>query len=694
METCCASGIRFEDTALAGFLRTYGYVDLPELYAVAAEEPTRFWAEVEDALGLRWETRYRQVLDMTSGPGAPRWFVGGKLDLYDHLVGRIAHEDPDRVALVWEGDDGATAELSCAELDDEARRFSGGLAELGVTPGDRVAIYLPALPEAAVALLAAARLGAIAVPLSAGYSADVLASRLADSGAKWVVCADAYVRRGAPIDLLARARAAAAQCAEVACLVVVPRLDAVAPPEPIVASWRERDYRILVAQSSPQVGPSVFDADTPLMMLYTSTANDGPRGVVHTHAGFPLKAAQDMLMTFDVNPGDRLMWAADVGRMLGPWLLFGGLLRGAAVVLFEGVPDFPTAGRIWQLAARHRVTHLGMSPTTARLLMAAGDDGLPDPDALERLRIFGSTGRPWSDAAWRWLFREVGQERRPIISYCGGTEVGGAILACFPGLPQKPRAFAGPVPGMVADVVDAVGRSQLTPNAAVHAGRLAAGCGCETAGPRGLGAGELVLRAPWPGMAHGFWQDDERYLNTCRSRPPGLWLPGDWARTDEDGHWFVHGRSDDTLEVAGRRIGPAEYEFALATHPLVDDAVAIGIPDAVGGDAVVCFVASAPGRLEGRDRRGFDQGGGDRDGADLGDTERELVAHLALRLGPALGPVRVHLVAALPTTKNDRRRRRLVRAVYLDEAFHELSGLDSPRALEAIRACRPAAAEA
>lgn len=686
METCCASGIRFEDTALAGFLRTYGYVDLAELYAVAAEEPTRFWSEVDDALGLRWATRYRQVLDMTDGPAAPRWFDGGKLDLYDHLVGRIAREDPERVVLAWEGDDGAIAELSCAELDDEARRLAAGLADLGISPGDRVAIYLPALPEAAVALLAAARLGAISVPLSSGYSADVLASRLADSGAKCVVCADAYLRRGAPIDMLARARAAAAQCAEVACLVVVPRLHAVAPPEPIVATWRERDYRILVAQSSPQAGPAVFDADTPLMLLYTSTATDGPRGVVHTHAGFPLKAAQDMLMTFDVNPGDRLLWFADVGRMLGPWLLFGGLLREAAVVLFEGVPDFPSAGRGWELAARHRVTHLGMSPTTARLLMTAGDDGLPRPGALERLRIFGSTGRPWSAAAWGWLFHKVGEGRRPIVTYCGGTEIGGAILACFPGLPQKPCAFAGPVPGMVADVVDAGARSLLSSSAAAHTGRLTAGCTPHAAGTRSRGAGELVLRAPWPGMAHGFWQDDERYLNTCRSRSPGLWLPGDWACTDEDGHWFVHGRSDDTLKVAGRRVGPAEYEFALATHRLVDDAVAIGVPDPVGGHTVVCFVAVAAGRRDGCDRCGHDPCGGDP-----GDTERELAAHLALRLGAPLAPVRVHLVDALPATKNDRGRRRVVRAVYLDEALHELSGLDCPRTLDAIRACRPAA---
>ncbi|WP_332671586.1 AMP-binding protein [Aromatoleum sp.] len=687
MATCCASGIRFEDTALAGFLRNYGYVDLAELHAVAAEEPTRFWAEVEDALGLRWATRYRAVLDMSNGPAAPRWFVGGKLDLYEHLVGRIAREDPERVVLAWEGDDGATAELSCAQLDDEARRLAAGLAELGVVTGERVAIYLPALPEAAVALLAAARLGAIAVPLSSGYGADVLASRLADSGAKWVVCADGCLRRGTPVDMLAKARAAAAQCAEVACLVVVPRLGAVAPPEPILASWRERDYRILVAQSRPQAGPAVFDADTPLMLLYTSTANDGPRGVVHTHAGFPLKAAQDMLMTFDVQPGDRLMWLADMGRMLGPWLLFGGLLRGATVVLFEGVPDFPSARRIWQLAARHRVTHLGMSPGAGRLLMAAGVDGLPAPGALDRLRLFGSTGQSWTDAAWHWLFHDVGRQRCPIIHYCGGTEIGGAILACFPGLPQKPRGLAGPVPGMIADVVDAGGRSLLSSNAAASAGHPSGGCGRGGVAARApgavRGAGELVLRAPWPGMAHGFWQDDERYLKTCRSRSPGLWLPGDWACTDEDGHWFIHGRSDDTLKVAGRRVAPAEYEFALAAHPLVGDAVAIGVPDPREGEAVVCFVALA------REPAGCERGG-----CGPGDAERELIAHLALRLGAALSPVRVHLVAALPATKNDRDRRRLVRAAYLDEALHELARLDCPRTLDAIRACRPAAAEA
>lgn len=670
METCVASGIRFEDTELARFLATYGYADLDALHTCAAGQPGRFWTEIEQALGLRWTTPYQRARDLSAGPMWPRWFVGGELDLHDNLVGRIACEDPDRPALLWEGDDGSVRRHGYAELDEEVRRLAAGLAGLGVGSGDRVAMYLPMVPETAVVLLACARLGAIALPLFSGYGADAVASRLQDSGAKLLVCADGYLRRGRRVDMLGEARRAAERCPTLAHLVVVPRLGEALPPPQAAAPWRECDYRRLVAGSAPQQGGAAHAADAPLMILYTSGTTGRPKGVVHTHAGFPLKAAQDMMMAFDVKPRDRIAWITDMGWMMGPWLVFGGLLRGAGLLLFEGTPDHPRPDRVWQLVEKNRLTHLGLSPTLARLLMAEGDAGLPARGALASLRVFGSTGEPWNEVPWRWLFEQVGERRCPVINYSGGTEIGGGILACFAGLPQKPCSFAGPIPGMVADIVDAAGQS-LLPCAA-----------CDAKEGADAEVGELVLREPSPGMAAGFWQDDARYLDAYWSRFPGLWVHGDWARVDSDGHWFIQGRSDDTLKIAGKRVGPAEYESALVGHPLVREAVAIGVPDAVKGETAVCFVTLAVGAGE------------PAAAGSWAEFEKALCAHVAGRLGKPLAPARVHRTEALPRTRNGKILRRLVRAAYLGEALGDLTSLENPASLEAIRACAPARATA
>ncbi|MFC5770477.1 AMP-binding protein [Thauera sinica] len=650
-----ASGIRWEDTELARFMRRYGHADLAGVHARAAAEPARFWAEVAEAAGLRWARPYTRLLDPDAGPQWPRWFVDGEIDLHDNLVGRIAREDPHRIALIWEGDDGRTDERTYAALDDEVRRF----AAVGVGRGGRIAMYLPMVPETAVVLLAAARLGAIAMPLFSGYGADAVANRLRDGGATVLVCADGCLRRGRQVDMIGEARAAAALCPQLNELVVVPRLRGAASDAPVARRWRESDYRRLLDAAARQPGPAVFPADTPLMLIYTSGTTGRPKGVVHTHCGFPLKAAQDMLMAFDLKPRERIGWITDMGWMMGPWLVFGSLLRGAAAMLFEGTPDHPAPDRVWRLVERHRLTHLGLSPTFARLLMARGDAGLPPPGALDSLRVFGSTGEPWNEEPWRWLFERVGGGRCPIINYSGGTEIGGGILACFPGLPQKPCGFNGPVPGMRADVVDGAGRP--------------------IPGLRGE-VGELVLRAPWPGMANGFWNDPERYLASYWSRFPDTWVHGDWARIDADGHWFIQGRSDDTLKIAGKRVGPAEYESALVGHPLVEEAVAIGVPDPVKGETAVCFVTLAA-----------------TDAApaaeDWAACEHALRAHVAERLGKPLAPARVHRTADLPRTRNGKILRRLVRAAYLGEPPGDLSALENPSAIACIRACAGGAAE-
>jgi acetyl-CoA synthetase len=650
--TRLATGLSFADTALAQFLRDHDYADLAELLAASAADPARFWQQVVEALGIEWARPWNQVLDLSQGPMWPRWFVGAKIDLYDNLVGRIAREDPHRPALRWEGDDGTTRCQTYAELDAEARQLAAGLAGIGIRAGDRIALYLPMIPEAAATLLAATRLGAIVLPLFSGYGADSVATRLQDSGASLLICADGYLRRGKPVRMLEEARSAAAVCPSLRHILVVPRLALPASPPPQGCRWQESDYRQIVATAVADDGPAIHDPNAPLMLIYTSGTTGKPKGVMHTHTGFAVKAAQDLLMAFDLKPRDTLAWVTDMGWMMGPWLVFGGLLRGATLLFFEGTPDHPTPRRIWDLARRHGVTHLGISPTLVRLLMAAGAPALPE-DLPDTLRVFGSTGEPWNEDPWLWLFDTVGRGRRPIINYSGGTEIGGGILACFAGLPQKPCGFVGPIPGIAADVADGEGR------------------------PLAGEVGELVIRAPWPGMAHGFWQDDDRYVATYWSRFPSLWVHGDWARKDEDGHWFIQGRSDDTLKIAGKRVGPAEYESALVAHPLVAEAVAIGVPDPVKGEAVVCFVTVADaGRAAAKDWPAWEQ---------------ELAGHVAARLGKPLRPEHVHLTPSLPKTRNGKVLRRLVRSAYLGLEAGDTTSLEDPASLGHIRACCPEA---
>jgi acetyl-CoA synthetase len=644
MKTYTATGRAWSDTFLARFITQRGYGDLDRLQAASVGDPERFWRDVVDAVGLQWATPFSRVLDRSAGQPWPRWFVDGELDLFDNLVGRHARRQPEKIALRWESESGDLRTLSYAALAEEAARLAAGLVSLGIGAGDRVALYLPMLPEAVVAMLATTRLGAVVMPLFSGYGADSVAGRVRDSEASLLVCAAGFTRRGKPVDMLAEARAAAAQCPSLRHVLVVDRPD-LGLVRHGTGTVAEIDYRQLVDAATPDARPARFAADTDLMLIYTSGTTGKPKGVIHTHAGFPLKSAQDMCMAFDFGRDDTLLWVTDMGWMMGPWLAFGGLPLGATIVLYEGTPDYPSPDRLWRLVAGHGVTHLGLSPTLVRLLLAAGDEWLRPAD-LATLRVFGSTGEPWNEQPWQWLFERVGGGRRPIINYSGGTEIGGGILGCFPGLPQKPCGFAGPIPGIAADVATADGDPALQGE-----------------------VGELVIRNVWPGMAKGFWRDPERYLEAYWSRFRDVWVHGDWASVDADGQWFVHGRSDDTIKVAGKRVGPAEYESALVSHPAVVEAVAIGVPDELKGEAAVCFVTTAAAS------------------ASATATEDALREHVAESLGKALKPSRIHAVPALPKTRNGKILRRVVRNAYLDRALGDLTSLEDAGCIAAIRAC-------
>ncbi|MFL5771167.1 MAG: AMP-binding protein [Chloroflexota bacterium] len=633
------------ESRLAGLLRSTGMGDLESLQARAVDDPAWFWAAAVDDLALDWQRRPTRTVDLDRGPEWATWWHGGA---FNHAVAATepgARRDPDAGAVAWEGEDGSTTTLSNAELASAVGRAARMFAAQGVRPGDRVGVFLPMLPETVIATLALSRLEAIFTPIFSGYGAPAVAARLRDCEASVLVTADGFLRRGARVAMKEVADAAVPDSPSVKRVIVVPRLGdrAATPWDPGRDRWW--DEAIAAADESDTAAPPLPDAtdpETPYMVIYTSGTTGQPKGAVHVHGGFPIKAAEDLAHTFDLRRGDALFWFTDLGWMMGPWAIEGSLLLGARIVLYEGAPDFPGPDRIWSIAARHRVTHLGLSPTVVRALIPHGEDAVRAHD-LRDLRVLGSTGEPWDPESWSWLFREVGRGRTPIVNYSGGTEVSGGIVGCNLLSPIRPASFNGPCPGMAADV--------LGPNGEPIRGDV----------------GELVVRRPHPGQTRGFWNDPDRYLETYWSRWPGTWVHGDWAVIDADGYWYIRGRSDDTLKVAGKRVGPAEVEAAATAHPAVVEAAAIGIPHAVKGEAIVVVATLRRGETD--------------DDALRASISRRVVEDL----GKTLRPEAVVVVAALPKTRSGKIMRRVVRAAYLGLDPGDLSALDDPMTIGAIR---------
>jgi acetyl-CoA synthetase len=631
------------ETRVGRFLAATGEPGLEALQRRAEADPGWFWGAAIDDLALDWQRPPSAVLDISNGVEWSRWWGGGAFNHAAAAVDGRASRDPDGSALVWEGEDGDIRTLTNVELRSAVGLAAGMLRAHGVGAGDRVGILLPMLPETVVAVLALGKLRAIFTPIFSGYGAEAIASRLTDCGASLLITADGFYRRGNVVVLKATADAAVALVPSVREVLVVRRL-----PGDAEVSWTAgRDAWWHEAMAEPGVESlrttETTDPETPYMIIYTSGTTGRPKGAVHVHGGFPIKAAQDLAHDFDLGAGDRLFWFTDLGWMMGPWAISGALLLGASLVLYEGTPDFPGHDRLWALAARHGVTHLGVSPTLVRALMAHGPEPVRGHD-LSSLRVLGSTGEPWNPEPWWWLFREVGGGRLPIVNYSGGTEVSGGIVSGNLLTPMKPCGFSGPAVGTAADVI-----------------------GPDGSEVRGA-VGELAIRAPMPGMTRGFWNDRERYLETYWRRIPGTWVHGDWAIIDADGHWFIQGRSDDTLKVAGKRVGPAEVESAAVAVPGVLEAAAVGVPHDIKGEAIVVFCVLRSGE------------------ADAPELRAAVSARVAESLGKALKPDRVIVVGALPKTRNGKIMRRVARAAYLSLDPGDLSGLEDPSAVDAIRA--------
>ncbi len=620
-------------------MQVHGIASVPELLDRSTRDVAWFTDAILRFLDIRFRVPYQQVVDLSLGIAWPKWCVGGRMNIVENCLNKyIGTPTQDRPALAWEGEDGWTRTLTYLDLYREVNRAANGLRQLGLGKGDAVGLYMPMVPELIVALLGIAKIGGVILPLFSGYGAGAIVSRLVDADAKALFTADGCFRRGKPVSMKPVVDEAAAQVPTLQHVIVFPYAGLETPLTP----GRDVTWQQLVSGQPDTAETEDTSAEDVLMVIYTSGTTGRPKGAVHTHCGFPVKAAQDMAFGTDVHPGEVIYWITDMGWMMGPWETFGALLLGATFFIYDGAPDFPGPDRLWTLVERHHITTLGLSPTLIRALIPAGDGPVLSHD-ISSLRVISLTGEPCNPEPWKWVFETVGKGQLPIINYTGGTEISGGILMGNPLLPMKPCSFNSPCPGMAADVFDERGQPV-----------------------RGQ-VGELVVKAPWIGMTRGFWKDPERYLESYWSRWPGVWVHGDWAAVDEDNQWYVVGRSDDTIKIAGKRLGPAEVESILVEHPAVLESAAIGVPDLIKGSQLVVFCVLKPGIAPGESLR------------------HELAEKITANLGKALAPKAVCFVDDLPKTRNAKVMRRVIRSAYLDQDPGDTTSLVNPESLASIR---------
>jgi len=629
-------------TNVARLVRKLGCADIDQLREFSTTEIGPFWDAVVDDLDIRFTQPYSTTFDDTAGVEWTTWFADGRINLTTACVDRW-RDDPESAgltALIAETEAGEVTELSFSELAAEVDRLTAALRAQGIGPGDAVAVFMPMISEAVVSAYAIAKVGALYLPVFSGFAAGAIASRLNDAEVKLVLTASGSWRRGKPIELLPALDEALDECPSVARVVVLERPGLPGPGlrEDLRVGWAE-----FLAEGEGVDGRSAHDtaAEDPWMLAYTSGTTGKPKGAVHVHGGFTVKIASEASYALDVRRGDRFQWLTDMGWIMGPLTMVGAHSAAAAMVMLEGSPDFPTPARVWETAARHEVAVLGISPTLIRALKSQGDQWLPS-DGLPALRILGSTGEPWNPEPYRWLSREVGGDRIPIINISGGTEVGACFLSPYPVEPLKACSLGGPCLGMAVDVFDPQGEPL-----------------------RGT-VGELVCTKPWPGMTRGVWRDPQRFIESYWSTYPGVWRHGDWAMVDSDGQWFLYGRSDEAINVAGKRLGPAEVESVLVADPAVAEAATVGVPHETKGEAVWCFWVPV-----------------DPSGEDVSARLRESVA---AELGRPFAPSKVVRVGALPKTRSAKILRRAVRAVAIGEDPGDMSSAENPEALDAIRA--------
>ncbi|NUR63220.1 MAG: acetate--CoA ligase [Catenulispora sp.] len=619
-------------------------------YVEADADREAFWAA--QAQRLHWEQPWTQVLDWSDKPFA-RWFVGGTLNAAYNCVDRhVEAGHGDRVAIHFEGEPGDSRSVTYAELKAEVCKAANALAELGIAAGDRVAIYMPMIPETAVAMLACARIGAVHSVCFAAFSPEALRGRIEDAGAKLLITADGYHRRGSIVNLKANADEAASASPSIEKVLVVRRTGH-------DVGWEaERDvwWHELVSGQDEEHVPEGFDSEHPLYILYTSGTTGKPKGILHTTGGYLTQTAYTHHAVFDLKPETDVYWCtADVGWVTGhSYIVYGPLANGATEVMYEGTPDTPHQGRFWEIVQKYRVTLLYTAPTAIRTFMKWGS-ALPGKFDLSSLRLLGSVGEPINPEAWVWYRENIGGGRTPVVDTWWQTETGAIMISPLPGVTEaKPGSAMRPLPGISADVVDKDG----------------------TPVPNG-GGGYLVLDKPWPSMLRGIWGDPQRFVDTYWSRfaEQGYYFAGDGAKKDEDGDLWLLGRVDDIMLVSGHNISTTEVESALVSYPSVAEAAVVGAKDETTGQRIVAFVILR---------------GGNEEHAELEETLRE---HVSKAIGPIAKPRQIIVVPELPKTRSGKIMRRLLRDVAEDRAVGDTTTLADSTVMGLISAKLPHAEE-
>lgn len=620
------------------FLKYMGLRTFEELDALSKSDPSKFWNGVLKFGGLSFYKPYHTVMDISGGIEWARWCIGGTTNLVLNCFDRYK-DTPifDKTYLIWCGEDGKERAFTYREFNELICRFASALKTLGAKRGEVVAIYMPLIPETLVAYFAAIKIGAVAMPLFSGFGAAAIRERLELAKSKILVTADGTLRRGQPV-LMKPVADEAAQPLQMK-IISVSRLGIDVPWNPKTDyHWDE-----LIKNGDPSCATEEMPADDPCILHFTSGTTGRPKGGIYTHIGITAKMVLDHGILTDFRDTDRHFCMADMGWMVGSKLAVLPTVHGGSLVIAEGTPDFPEPDRFWSIIAKHRATFTELSPALIRLMMTYGEDLVRRHD-LSSMRIIITGGEPWTERPWKWLYEVVGKSKVPIINSAGGTEVSGSILQCDLHHPMKVGSFTISIPGMGADVVDENGE-RVPPNV----------------------FGELVMRQPSIGLIKGLWNEPERYIENYWRRIPGFWVHGDFASRDEDGQWFLHGRSDDTMKVSGKRVGPAEIENVLMNSGRFRECAAVGTPHPQKGSAIIITCVPMPG-IEGTP-----------------ELAKEVSDWVARDLGKSFRPDHVFFVKDLPKTRNMKVMRRAIRAAITGQPAGDTSSLTNPEAIDDIR---------
>jgi acetyl-CoA synthetase len=632
---------------ISRFMKKYGITGYAELVDRSTRDMEWYWNAINEDMGLEWFRKYDSVYDNPDQIYKTRWFLNGRCNIVSNAIDRHAKKTPDKLAYIFENEQGIETKVSYSDLDAKVTALAGALIDTGVRKGDAIGIYMPMIPEAFFAIFACSKIGAVHVTVFSGFGEQALHSRLVDSKAKLLITSDRISRRSTEIDLSKRWLKAIEGTYVSKVVVAAKDRDRVRDSLQNMQAKTGVDittYEEFVGRGQGKdCMTEPMDSEDPLFILYTSGTTGQPKGTVQVHGGFTVIAAQQAAYLVDMRPDDTLFWYADIGWITGQtWVVYGSPIAGGTAVVYDGAVDYPAPDRWCDLIDRHRVTIFGIAPTAIRMFMKYNVE--PSLHDLSSLRILATTGEPINKEAWMWYFEKVGNKKCPIINLSGGTEAGGAILSALPIMPLKPCTVGCPVPGFDADIFDELGNKV------------------------GEGEGYLVIKKPWPSMTRGLLNNHSKFIETYWSKFRGIWYHGDIVLLDSSGLWYMRGRADDVIKCSGHRIGTAEIESAIAAHHAVAEAVAVGVPDNLRGEAIVaCVVLKESCTL------------------DREVLEKEISSLVESAVGTFARP-QIRFMADLPRTRTGKIIRRLVRSKIAgdDLSQEDLSSVDNPSSLESI----------